>query len=97
MVLPMKSSTTLKLSPKLKARIARLAKRGGLTPHALMVDALERHVDREERHAAFVAEARESLREVQGGGDVYRAEDVHDWMRRSVAGEAVGPPKPWRG
>ena len=53
----MATTTTLKLSEKLKARIARLAKATGRTAHSLMVEALEREVTREERMKAFVREA----------------------------------------
>jgi predicted transcriptional regulator len=92
----MKSSTTLKLPSQLKARIARLAKQTKTTPHAFMVDALERQTAREEKMAAFVKEAMAADRAIEEGGEVYAAEDVHAWMGRLARGERPPRPKPWR-
>ncbi len=92
----MKTSTTLKLPAQLKSRIARLAKQAGTTPHAFMVDALERQAAREEKMAAFVKEAMAADREIEEGGEVYAAADVHAWMERLARGERPARPKPWR-
>jgi predicted transcriptional regulator len=91
-----KSSTTLKLSRELKSRIARLAKQAGRTPHAFMVEALERHAERQERVAAFVQEALDADRELEAGGEVFAAADVHAWLHRLAAGKPTPRPKPWR-
>ncbi len=58
------STTTIKLSAKLKGRIARLAKKHGRTPHGLMVEAIEREIDRQERMEAFVREALDADRAI---------------------------------
>ena len=92
----MAATTTLKLPDKLKARIARLAKQSGQTPHSLMVRALEREVSREERMRDFVREALASKADVEAGGAVYRAEDVHAWLERLARGEKPPLPAPWR-
>jgi predicted transcriptional regulator len=88
--------TTIKLPRELKARIARLAKKTGRTPHGFMVEALERQTAREERMEAFIREALDADREIEAGGDVYAAEDVHAWMQRLARGERAARPKPWR-
>ena len=92
----MTSTTTLKLPEKLKARILRLAKQTGQSPHGLMLQALEREVSREERMREFVREAMASDAAVEAGGAVYRAEDVHAWMERLAKGEKPPRPAPWR-
>lgn len=92
----MRSSTTLKLPSALKARISKIAKKAGRTPHAFMVEALERQTEREERMEAFVREAAASDREIEAGGEVYAAEDVHSWMERLARGEPAKRPKAWR-
>ncbi len=92
----MKASTTLKLPQRLKSRIARVAKRAGRTPHALMIEALERQMDREERMAELVEEALAADRVIDAGGEVYAAADVHSWLERLARGERVARPKPWR-
>ncbi len=93
----MKASTTLKLSSALKTRIAKIAKKTGQTPHAFMVDALERQTRREERMEEFVNEALEADREIEEGDEVYAAADVHGWLARLAGGEQASRPKPWRG
>lgn len=90
------TSTTLKLPEKLKARIARLAKQSGQSPHSLMLRALEREVSREERMRDFVRAAMASDAAAEAGGAVYRAEDVHAWMERLAKGEKPPRPTPWR-
>ncbi|HLF39435.1 MAG TPA: ribbon-helix-helix protein, CopG family [Burkholderiales bacterium] len=89
-------TTTLKLPEKLKARIARLAKATGRTAHSLMIDALEREVTREERMKAFVREALAAKADVEAGGAVYRAEDVHAWLERLARDRKAARPQPWR-
>lgn len=93
----MKASTTLKLPRELKARIARLAKTTGRTPHALMIEALERQTEREERMEEFVKEAIAADRGIEAGDEVYAAADVHAWLARLASGKRVARPKPWRG
>lgn len=92
----MASTTTLKLPEKLKARIARLARQSGQTPHSFMVKTLEREASREEKMREFVREALASKADVEAGGAVYRAEDVHAWLERLAKGEKPPRPAPWR-
>lgn len=89
-------STSLKLPDDLKARIARLARETGRSPHALMVEALQREVTREERVRDFVSEALAADAAIEEGAAVYRAEDVHAWLQRLALGGVAKRPKPWR-
>jgi predicted transcriptional regulator len=93
----MHSSTTLKVPRALKARIIRLAKKLGRSPHAFMLDALERQTRREEQMEEFVQEALAADRAIEAGSDVYAAADVHQWLARLARGERAARPKPWRG
>jgi len=93
----MTSTTTLKVPRALKARIARLAKKSGRSPHAFMLDALERQIRREEQVAAFVEEALAADRAIDEGDEVYAAADVHAWLARLAQGDRAARPKPWRG
>jgi predicted transcriptional regulator len=92
----MKTSTTLKMPRALKARIARVARQTGRTPHAFMLEALERQTKREEQMEDFVREAVAADKEIDAGGEVYAAADVHQWLERLAAGERGTRPKPWR-
>lgn len=91
------SPTTLKLPEKLKARVVKLARESGRAPHAMMIEAIEREVDREERYRAFLKEARDADREIEEGAPVYAARDVHAWMERLATGKRAPRPKAWRG
>ena len=90
------STTTLKLPAKLKSRVARLAKRSQRTPHGLMLEAIEREVDRQERVDAFVREALEADRAIDQGGETFAAADVHAWIARLARTPQPSRPKPWR-
>ncbi len=89
-------STSIKLPDALKKRIQHLAKASGRSAHGVMLDALEREVAREERLHAFVQEAIQSDAEIDAGASVYRAEDVHAWMKRLATGDSTPKPSPWR-
>jgi predicted transcriptional regulator len=93
----MNSPTTLKVPRALKARITRLAKKTGRSPHAFMLEALERQTRREELVEEFVQEALAAGRAIDEGGEVYAAEDVHRWLELLVRGGRPARPKPWRG
>lgn len=90
------STTTLKISDKLKARIARLAKTTRRSAHSLMIEALEREVAREERLQEFVREASAADVAIDAGAHVFRAEDVHTWLERLATKPKSARPKPWR-
>jgi predicted transcriptional regulator len=92
----MAATTTIRLPPKLRARISSLAKQTGRSAHSLIVDAVERHVDYEEQMRSLVKEALAADAEIEKTGEVYSADDVHEWMKRLAVGESVARPKPWR-
>jgi predicted transcriptional regulator len=92
----MSDTTTLKLPRRLKVRIARLARQTGRAPHAVMLEALEREISREERMREFVREAMAADAGIEAGAEVYRAEDVHTWLERLARGGKAKRPAPWR-
>ena len=92
------AATSLKLPKSLKARITRLAKRKGETPHAFMVRLLTERVKDVERFEQFVAEARQADQRMQASGTGYAAQDVHEYLEAKAAGRKASRPKPvqWR-
>ena len=92
----MAATTTIRLPPKLRARISSLAKQTGRSAHSLIVEAVERHAAYEEQLRSLVKEALAADDAIEKTGEVYRAEDVHTWMKRLALGESVVRPKPWR-
>jgi predicted transcriptional regulator len=92
----MAATTTIRLPPKLRARIQALAKQTGRSAHSVILEAVERHADYEEQMRSLVKDALESDAEIERTGEVYRAEDVHEWMDRLAGGQTSAGPKPWR-
>lgn len=90
----MATTTTLKLPESLKKRITPLAEAAGKTPHAWMVEALETHATLAEKRKSFVADAVAAEKEVKKTGLVFRAEDVHRYIRARAAGKKPARPKP---
>lgn len=79
-------TTTLKLSDALKQRIAKLAAKAGVTPHAFMVEALETETRRRERRREFVQSALLAEQEVARYGEAYAMDDAHRFFRDKLAG-----------
>lgn len=92
----MADTTTIRLPPKLRARIHALAKQSGRSAHSFILEAVERHADYEEQMRSLVEEAVEADEEIERTGEVYRAEDVHAWVERLANGQRGARPKPWR-
>lgn len=92
----MAATTTIRLPPKLRARLAALAKQTGRSTHSLIVEAVERHAAYEEQVRSLVKDALAADAEIDATGEVYRAEDVHAWMRRLALDPKTARPKPWQ-
>ncbi|HKC17735.1 MAG TPA: hypothetical protein VKC11_13625 [Steroidobacteraceae bacterium] len=92
----MAATTTIRLPPKLRARLGALARQTGRSAHSLIVEAVERHAAYEEQLRSLVKEALAADAEIEKPGEVYRAEDVHAWMARLATGDSAARPKPWR-
>ena len=93
------SATSLKVSRSLKARIERLARRAGESPHAFMLRALEGQVEASERYLAFLEDGLRADEAMQRSGLGYAAEDVHRYLEAKIAGRRAKRPKTvrWRG
>lgn len=86
--------TTLKLTDELKERIAPLAQAAGKTPHAWMIDALERQAALAEARADFMRAAERSAHEVDAGGALYAAADVVDYLVARTVNRNAQRPRP---
>jgi len=92
----MADTTTIRLPPKLRARLGVIAKQTDRSVHSIILEAVERHTAYEEQMRSLVKEALAADVEIDRTGEVYRAEDVHAWMQRLAGGAASPRPKPWR-
>jgi predicted transcriptional regulator len=93
----MRSPTTLKVPEQLKTRVAKLARATHRSAHGIMIEAIEREVQREERYRKFVKEALAADRGIDKGAPVYAADDVHAWLDRLAADANAPRPSAWRG
>jgi len=92
----MSETTTIRLPPKLRARLKVIAKETDRSVHSIIVEAVEKHAAYEEQMRSLVKEALVADAEIDRTGEVYRAEDVHAWAQRLANGTATAKPKPWR-
>jgi predicted transcriptional regulator len=90
------ATTTIRLPPKLRARVQALAKKTGRSAHSVIVEAIERQTAYEEQLQSLLEDAQRADLEIERTGRVYRAEDVHAWLDRLATGAAEPRPKPWR-
>jgi predicted transcriptional regulator len=91
----MADTTTIRLPPKLRARVRALAEKSGRSAHSFILEAVERHAAYEEEMRSLVKEALAADADIERTGEVYRAQDVHAWMERLAKGPAPRP-KSWQ-
>ncbi|PWT75207.1 MAG: hypothetical protein C5B46_02895 [Proteobacteria bacterium] len=91
-------ATSLKLPEELKARVEAVAGAAGKSPHAFMIEAIERETARAERFDAFIDEALLAEQEMEESGLYYAAEDVFRYAIARAEGRPTRRPKPksWR-
>jgi len=88
------STTSLKLPQELKERVSAAAASQDKSAHAFMLEAIAGHVARIEAHNAFVQSGLDALAEVEAGGPLYAAEEVHEWFLQRLQGKKRPRPKP---
>jgi predicted transcriptional regulator len=90
--------TTLKLPEALKRRVAAAAEAADKSPHAFMLDAIERQTRLDEEHRTFVSEAVAAREEAVRSGEGYAMTEVHRYISGKVRGKKAKAPKAraWR-
>jgi predicted transcriptional regulator len=92
------STTTLRLPPDLRDRLAKLAEKAGRTPHSLMLDAITQKIEEEELRASFVDEADGRFEEMIASGVGVPWHDMRGYLQARAAGKRTRAPKArkWR-
>ncbi len=88
-----RSTTSLKLDPKIKKRVQRLATSRQRSAHWLMREAIEQYVAREERRERLRQEATAAWEEYLADGLHVTSSEADAWLARLEAGEDVKPPE----
>lgn len=93
------STTSIKLPPTLKKRVAAAAAGRGLTSHAFMVQAIEESARAAELRRKFVSVADMARTRLIDSGKGYDGDAVHAYIRNRVQGRKSTKPKSisWRG
>lgn len=86
-------NTSVKMSPTLRARIQNLAELRKLSAHALMLQALESFVSREEKREKWRQEGIEAWEEYQLTGLHLTNTEVIEWMDKIIQGEKEPMPQ----
>jgi predicted DNA-binding protein len=86
------STTTVRLSDDLKARIAKLAKQAGVSAHNYIVQAVEREAQRDEARVDFVRSARSRLDKMELTGEGIPWDDARTYLLARAAGKKVARP-----
>jgi predicted transcriptional regulator len=83
----MGQSTSIKLKDGYRERLKTLAASRDTTPNQLMNDAILEYVERAERRAAFLKEARERWDEYKLTGERISQEEADEWIDKLLAGD----------
>jgi len=87
------TTTTIRLPPRLKERIARAAARAGTTAHGFILAAIAEKADLEERRAEFEVEAESRFARILATGETVPWREMRRYIERRVAGKKVRRPK----
>lgn len=86
------STTTIRLSEELKARVARAAKRAGTTPHGFILEAIAEKADQAERRADFHDEAERRYAAIAASGKTIAWSEMRRYLEDGASGrKAVRP------
>jgi len=86
------STTTVRLAPRLKARLTAAARKAGKTPHALIVEAIAQTVERAEQEDQLHELADERWAKLLETGKSVAWEDAKTYLRARA--RAVRPRRP---
>ena len=86
-------SASVRMPQALHARVVTLAESRQRTPHAIMVQAIESFVSREEQREALRREARAAHEEFMRTGLHVTAEEADAWLAELATGNDVEPPE----
>lgn len=89
---PAMSTTTIRLSPELKTRVAEAAKRAGTTPHGFMLAAIAEKADAEQRRADFEAVAQSRYEGILASEKTIPWDEMRGYLQARVAGKKLRRP-----
>lgn len=88
------STTTIRLTDELKARVARAAKREGVSAHNFMLEAVSEKTEQAERRADLDAEAERRYARIVATGKTIPWEEMRKYLEDRIAGRPARRPAP---
>lgn len=86
------STTTIRLSPGLKTRVAEAAKRAGTTPHGFMLAAIAEKADAEQNRADFEAVAQSRYEGILASEKTIPWDEMRGYLQARAAGKKLPRP-----
>jgi predicted transcriptional regulator len=88
------STTTIRLPPELKVRVAAAARRSGTTPHAFILAAIAERTDADQRRAELEALAQERYQGIVASEQTIPWDEMRQYLRARVTGKKTRKPTP---
>jgi uncharacterized protein (DUF1778 family) len=86
------STTTIRLSEELKARVAAAAERAGITVHSFILEAIAEKAEQAERRADFHDVAEKRYAELVASGKTIPWEKMRRFLEDRMAGKTASRP-----
>ena len=86
------STTTIRLSEELKARVAAAAERAGTTPHSFILEAIAEKTEQAERRSEFQAVAGKRYADLAASGKSITWEKMRAYLEGRMPGRATARP-----
>lgn len=87
------STTTIRLPPELKKRVARAAERAGTTAHGFILEAIAEKAEQEERRGEFLDTAGQRYAGIVASGKTVPWSEMRRYLERRTAGKKSARPK----
>jgi len=87
------TTTTIRLSEELKARVNEAAKRTGTTAHGFILEAIAEKTALDERRADFREEAEDRYARIIASGKSIAWDDMRNYLKSKTLNENISLPK----
>lgn len=88
------STTTIRLSDDLKARVARAAARAGTTSHNFILEAIAEKTEQQDRRDDFHDTADQRLADIAASGQTIPWDAMRAYLLQRMAGKSAAHPAP---
>jgi predicted transcriptional regulator len=89
----MMTTTTIRLSEELKARVAEAAKRAGTTTHGFILEAIADKTALYEKRADFVQQAEARYENIIATGETIAWDEMKNYLKANIANADAPLPK----